>query len=324
MAKTIKFNLICDGKPIRTIEDLQNNFSIEDVLEYYNNQLLHRWLKVRGYSTELEKVSAITSEKKMDIIKELIAIFNITTDMAEIEKDVYMFEYKDERKKAIERYQEEGKKIDNIITEYKKSYQNLISEILENPTDAAKIKANIDIITKNYGWILELNHRELFWNLWFHQHILAIMCLLMNEISRDYYLPKEIKSMYGNISLSGENSENVTKNHHFDTDSNPNKAQMYESICSLTNSVESINDLNDALGTELKFFSGITDGYWKDLEPKGKRYMIINMEPGNYIRPAEQKGGDLSDADIRNKFVILDGIDYKSNNEYDELLYMEV
>ena len=32
MAKTIKFNLICDGKPVRTIEDLQENFSIEDVL----------------------------------------------------------------------------------------------------------------------------------------------------------------------------------------------------------------------------------------------------------------------------------------------------
>ena len=39
MAKTIKFNLICDDKPVRTIEDLQNNFSIEDVLEYYNNKL---------------------------------------------------------------------------------------------------------------------------------------------------------------------------------------------------------------------------------------------------------------------------------------------
>ena len=35
MAKTIKFNLICDNTPVRTIEDLQNNFSIEDVLNYY-------------------------------------------------------------------------------------------------------------------------------------------------------------------------------------------------------------------------------------------------------------------------------------------------
>ena len=62
MAKTIKFNLICDEKPVRTVEDLQNNFSIEDVLAYYRNGLLTRWLKVRGYTEELEKVNAIPDE----------------------------------------------------------------------------------------------------------------------------------------------------------------------------------------------------------------------------------------------------------------------
>ena len=65
MAKTIKFNLICDNNPIRTIDDLQNNFSIEDVLAYYNNQLLHRWLEVRDYKEELEKVRAITDRKSV-------------------------------------------------------------------------------------------------------------------------------------------------------------------------------------------------------------------------------------------------------------------
>lgn len=60
MAKTIKFNLICDNTPVRTIEDLQNNFSIEDVLDYYRNGLLCRWLKVRGYEEELKKVEEIS------------------------------------------------------------------------------------------------------------------------------------------------------------------------------------------------------------------------------------------------------------------------
>ena len=93
MAKTIKFNLICDEKPIRTIEDLQNNFCIEDVLNYYNNQLLHRWLRVRGYTAELEAVSAITSDNSMDIIKELIRIFDVVSDEKQIEESVYIFEY---------------------------------------------------------------------------------------------------------------------------------------------------------------------------------------------------------------------------------------
>ena len=80
MAKTIKFNLICDEKPVRTIEDLQSNFSIEDVLDYYNNKLLHRWLSVRGYNSELEAVSAIYCNDPIEIIKELIRIFVVYTD----------------------------------------------------------------------------------------------------------------------------------------------------------------------------------------------------------------------------------------------------
>ena len=62
MAKTIKFNLICDEKPVRTIEDLQDNFSIEDIYRYYGNGLLLRWLDVRGYVAEAEKVKAISSK----------------------------------------------------------------------------------------------------------------------------------------------------------------------------------------------------------------------------------------------------------------------
>lgn len=44
MAKTIKFNLICDGDPVRTIEDLQNHFSVEDLLDYYEKGLLAKRL----------------------------------------------------------------------------------------------------------------------------------------------------------------------------------------------------------------------------------------------------------------------------------------
>ena len=93
MAKTIKFNLICDNKPVRTIEDLQNNFSIEDVLAYYNNQLLHRWLAVRGFEEELKNVKAITTEKPTEIVKELIKIFNVISDDQKIEESVYILEY---------------------------------------------------------------------------------------------------------------------------------------------------------------------------------------------------------------------------------------
>ena len=55
MTKTIKFNLVIDGNAVRTIEDLQNNFVLDDVIKYYHNGLLKKWLQVREYNIYIEK-----------------------------------------------------------------------------------------------------------------------------------------------------------------------------------------------------------------------------------------------------------------------------
>lgn len=304
MAKTIKFNLICDNKPIRTIDDLQNNFSIEDVLAYYSNGLLHRWLDVRDYKEELEKVRAITADKPIDIVKELIKIFGIISDAKRIEEGVYILQYLEERKELYSIYEKENYKTKTVIDDYVVGYRQLIEGIQQNPHDAAIIKANISEIVSNYAWALKLNHRNLFYVL--KQQPLAIMCLLMNEYSRNYYLPVEIKNEDGTIT--------------YDTTLKGDKATMFHSICSMIKTTDFITEIGD----NLKAFSGVTDGYWKDLEPKGKKYMIIHMGDGDFVRSAGMSGGDLSSADIEDKFVIIDGIDYKSNSSSRQLLYMEV
>ena len=305
MAKTIKFNLICDEKPIRTIEDLQNNFSIEDVLEYYNNKLLHRWLGVRGYNSKSKAVSDITSNDPIEIIKELIRIFDVITDEKKVEESIYMLKYLNERKELFDIYAQQNYKVKNIIDDYETGYCQLVNGILENPNDVAVIKANIAEMVENYTWILRLNHRHLFYVL-HTKSPLAIMCLLMNEKSRSYYLPVEVTAEDGTTSL--------------DTEKNVDKQNMFFSICNMIKQT----DFPILLEKNLITFSGMTDGYWKDLEPKGKKYMIISMGDGDYVRSAGHSGGDLSSSDILNKFVIVDGVDYKSNSNIRKLLYMEV
>lgn len=307
MAKTIKFNLICDDKPVRTIEDLQNNFSIEDVLEYYNNKLLHRWLEVRGYSYELEKISAITSEKPLEIIKELIIIFNVASNEKKIEEAVYMLEYLDEQKELYDIYRENNFKTNSVINDYQTGYKQLVDGILENPEDVARIKANIEKMVTNYKWVMDLNHRELFWRL-VDKSELAIMCLLMNEKSRDYYIPiiSEETDQYGNTIQV--------------RDKNYDKMRMFDAI----KKIISMSNFEEKMGGNLRKYAGVTEGYWKDLEPKGKKYMIISMGHGDYVRAAGLKDGDLSYSDVTNSFVIIDGIDYKSSSTQRQLLYMEV
>lgn len=100
MAKTIKFNLILDNYPVRNIEGMQEHFSIEDMLKYFDNGLLLRWLNVRGYEKEYEKVSAIDKNAdKKTIITELVKIFEVVDlDDSEIEKAIGILYYLEEEK----------------------------------------------------------------------------------------------------------------------------------------------------------------------------------------------------------------------------------
>ncbi len=303
MAKTIKFNLICDGHPVRTIEDLQKNFSIEDVLAYYNNRLLHRWLEVREYP-QLKAVSDITSSDPSEIIKDLIRIFEVVIDMNKVEERIQMFRYLEERKERCDAYEQKNYKVEEIIKDYEKGYNLLVSGILTNPDNVGLIKANIAEIVKNYAWILELDHRALFYKLLANSP-LAIMCLLMNEQCRKYYLPVESVAEDGTKTL--------------DTANNVDKSRMYDAIKKKITEKSFL----DSLGDKLVSFSGKTEGYWKDLEPKG-RFMIVSMNENDYVRSAGLNGGDLSCADVKDNFVIVDGIDYKSNYSNHTLRYMEV
>ena len=71
-------------------------------------------------------------------------------------------------------------------------------------------------------------------------------------------------------------------------------------------------------------YSGITEGYWKDLQPKGTYCLILKMEAGNFIRNSGKNGEELNADAINKEFLILDGIDYKSNNADHTLIYMVI
>lgn len=177
MAKTIKFNLICDNKPVRTIEDLQSNFSIEDMLAYYNNGLLLRWLDVRGYKEEYEQISKITSTEPVEVIKKLISVFHMESDEQRIAESIYMLEYLNERKELCAVYEKQNYRVKEIIDDYEVGYRQLVDGIIHNPEDIAKIKANVSEIVQNYSFLLKLNHRKLFMTL-MQQSSLALMCFI--------------------------------------------------------------------------------------------------------------------------------------------------
>lgn len=294
MAKTIKFNLICNDYPVRNMDNLRNNFSIEDILEYYHNGLLKRWLEVRGYDEYLAKVSEIHSINNQEIITELIKIFEIENDNNKIREYISILEYIDERKALLQEYKSTNYKIDDIISDYHQGYDEIIQDIIENKNDMAKIKANIKKIELNYMGLYKFNYYELY-NLLEKEAPMAIFAILMNDKLKTYFIG--------------------------DDNSNESTDKIYDKILLL---VSNKTALKEKLGEELKIFKGDTEAYWKDIEPKDKNFMIIDMEVGNYIRNAGAFGEELSSADVYSQFLILNGIDYKSNSRSKELLYLEV
>lgn len=322
MAKTVKFNLICDGTPIRTVEDLRDNFSIEDVLAYYDSKLLHRWLSVRGYDNLLKKVEEISSEDSMEIIKSLITLFEVEVDVKKVEESVYILQYNKEREELLSIYKKDEFKANSVVDDHQTGYTQLVDRIVDNADDIAVIRAAITEMINNYYWILEKDHRNLFYKL-YYKAPMALFVMLTHEETRKLYLPQMVtvtKTKDDGTEEVVETTTDVAKKYDDQemTQLMSDKLAMYKLVCGLISTAETI------LKDNLLSFAGVTDGYWKDIETKGKKYMIINMQSGNYVRSAGKAGEELGYYDVLNGFIIIDGIDYKSNNATHKLLYMEV
>lgn len=137
------------------------------------------------------------------------------------------------------------------IENYREGYEQLVDDIVNNPTDMSRIKADLSAIMADYPWILELNHRDLFWRLR-QKSALAIVCLIMNEECRNYYLP-------------------VWTGEEWDTEHNKDKSDMYAAICSMLEDPKIRAELEEYVHV----FHSTANAEWKNIESKGKRYMEV-------------------------------------------------
>ena len=134
MAKVLKFGLMLDDCNVRSLEGLQEHFVIEDVLKYFEDGTLSRWLKVWGYKEQLATVEAIdkTLDKK-DIVLQLANIFGIEdVDAADIEKALSVFSYLDKKQKFQVTVQENALFKKQAVEEYLAGYEALIQDMIDN------------------------------------------------------------------------------------------------------------------------------------------------------------------------------------------------
>lgn len=286
MAKTIKFNLILDGYPVRNLEGVQEHFSIEDMLKYFKNGLLHRWLDVRGYKEQYDAVKKIKeNESVKEIIKKLIRIFNVEQEDADIEKNIRILEYLEEEKALNAIYRENAFKKRTIIDDYHSRYKALILHMVENKDNMALIKADILEMEKEYLGLFYLQYVDLYF-----------------EISKD--VPKAVFAML---------TRDVYREKWL------NNERIIKSIKNIL-----LPAVKDILGDDLKIVKRNTQAMWDPIERPEIQVMVLKIEPGTFIKNAGNFSEKLSVTDIIDKFVILNGLEYQCNDANYELLYMEV
>jgi hypothetical protein len=193
MAKTIKFNLIMDNKPIRSISDLQDNFVIEDTLKYYKNGLLLKWLSVRGFDEYFRKVSTIDPNcDDITIISQLVKLFDIEVDDAKIETGIEILHYLNRERELAAYYDEKASKKKKIIADYINNYEEIVRHIVENCDNLAVLRADVSELGRNYKQLFEYNSKSLF-RLFKDEAPKAIFAVLCHEDLRESWLNDDNK-----------------------------------------------------------------------------------------------------------------------------------
>ena len=100
MTNRAKFKLHFGNTVIETLNDLRNNFFIDEVIEKYKNGTLANWLELNGYENELSEVKRIHAEDNRSLLIELKKIFHIADVPAKIDDQ--------ERSKILERFAKLG------------------------------------------------------------------------------------------------------------------------------------------------------------------------------------------------------------------------
>ena len=181
MAKIPKFNLTMDGALVRSIEELQNNFSVDDILDHFESKRLHNWLNSRGYTEYLTKVEAIADEDKTAIIKPLMDIFEIDYSDKDLADILDQLKYvptslsrnalvpvtaaqADSDKSPVVPPSKELSSSVNLDYESQK-YDELVNEIIHHPENLELIKKNIDLLASKYYAIYSRDAFKLLWKI---------------------------------------------------------------------------------------------------------------------------------------------------------------
>ena len=147
-----------DGQQVRTLEELRENFNLEDVLKHFYSGKLQKWLVSHDYKHELDQVKDIASSKKLDVSSKLLDIFKIEYDKKELKHFIdELNQCESIAQQAVVGDSSEQRNTKRTASLSKKAtsstydkYKRLVDEICMHDHKIDLIKQKIDIIVRKY------------------------------------------------------------------------------------------------------------------------------------------------------------------------------
>lgn len=354
--KPIKFNLSYGNERIKTLDELKESCNIDMLLETLENGLLVRWLAAQGEIELSEKVTKIDKSNYKKAVSELFTILFDKEASCIEQAAAELFSVREKEAKRLENLKNLAAQENEIITQYHAGYVNVLKSLQEHSKTYALLKAQMTVLYTQYRKLLKLDKTR-FYNIFKTGYPLVLLAFMANTQLREL-IGYDSGMVYQDVikDIDPETALNSIKDKLLNGEENPailiendeqlaqfkekynekpliclRKANSYNNYYSadmVKASGFSVGDyyvpLSAITAPHVKMFSGKTDSYWKDIEPREKSFMIISMEKGNKLRNAGVTGEEMTAEDINEKFIFTNGIDYMSNSDSDELIYMEV
>ena len=346
--KKIKFALLLNDKPCRSLEDIRENFDAEDIIKNFDNGVLLKWLKIYNLD-ELYNKALLIDKNSENKLHHLLDLFFED----EAKKEELINKYKEEKESKIKeekqrvkeekRLEAENKK--RLDEEHKKNYEYVVKSIIKNKKDYGFVKKSIYENNK----ILMENYSDFFEKLKSGKCLFGILSVLANEDTRNYFLNDRniMNSIKYNVIKGIDRTLIVDINKNYKLDYKninllvANGAKNLFSLISYA-PLSIFGEKYGGLPSALRSSSNETTKYdyiFNKIEiyqevnnrenvfitlVKNKKCLILHINSDMTIRSSEDKNKLYTYKDIDNKFLILNGIDYKSSGKVSDLVYMEI
>ena len=296
MAKRIKFNLIIDNTPVRDLKGLRNHFNLDDLLSYFKSGVLQRWLEVRGYREELQKVEKVEQELSIDeVARKLINIF--LPDAVPTSKEIYHLHFLEERREFLETIERNGKYYKTIVQDYHDRYEKLKKRLIQNSEDLQFLLAGISEIENQFLPLFQLEATKLL-DFYGENHILIAIAFLLNRNLRKYILEdREIKSKLSNIIQIRDRQ-----------------------IKEIYNQFKSFRGLDEKYKSKVRTYQGDTSQKWIRIEEDD--VLILQSNAGTKLRDIYEPEQEYSH--VYAKGSILRGLEFHSFKDSHYVKYIRL